>query len=145
MPWPRHVPATASGRSAGRAAFAPRAIGSETDGSVLSPSGACGVVGLKPTMGLVSRSGIVPISAAQDTAGPMACCVADVAALLGVMAGPDPADPATAQQAGQVPDYTPFLDTGALDGARLGIWRHGSAEAPPAAISLPHPSITRPP
>src|SRR5260221_6460870 len=85
-------------------------------------------------MGLVSRSGIVPISAAQDTAGPMACCVADVAALLGVMAGPDPADPATAQQAGQVPDYTPFLDTGALDGARVGIWRDGPAAARPAAI-----------
>ncbi len=140
----RNPSGSSSGSAAAlAAALAPLAIGSETDGSVLSPSGACGVVGLKPTMGLVSRSGIVPISAAQDTAGPMACCVADVAALLGVMAGPDPADPATAQQAGQVPDYTPFLDTGALDGARVGIWRDGSAEARPAAISVLDASITR--
>src|SRR5260370_19229984 len=132
----RNPSGSSSGSAAGLAAgLAPLAVGSETDGSVLSPSGACGVVGVKPTVGLVSRSGIVPISAAQDTAGPMACCVADAAALLGVMAGPDPADPSTAEQAGQVRDYTAFLDAGALDGAPLGIWRDGSAAAGPATVA----------
>ncbi len=88
------------------AALAPLAIGTETDGSIVSPAAACGVVGIKPTLGLVSRTGIVPISAAQDTAGPMARTVADAAALLTAMAGPDPADPATAAAAGQAADYT---------------------------------------
>ncbi len=89
-----------SGSSSGSAiavaaGLAPLAIGTETDGSIVSPAGACGVVGIKPTLGLVSRSGIVPISAAQDTAGPMASTVADAALLLTAMAGADPADPAT--------------------------------------------------
>jgi amidase len=74
------------------------------------PASACGVVGIKPTLGLVSRRGIVPISAAQDTAGPMARTVAEAAALLGVLAGPDPADPATAAAEGRPADYTAFLD-----------------------------------
>ncbi len=140
----RNPSGSSSGSAAAlAAALAPLAIGSETDGSVLSPSGACGVVGVKPTLGLVSRTGIVPISAAQDTAGPMACCVADAAALLGVIAGPDPADPATAQQARPVPGYTGFLDAGALDGARLGIWRDGSAEARPATIAVLDAAVTR--
>ncbi len=97
------------------------AIGTETDGSVVCPSTANGVVGIKPTLGLVSRDGIVPISHSQDTAGPMARTVADAAALLTVMAGVDPSDRATAAAKGHIAeDYTRFLDAGALKGARLG-------------------------
>jgi amidase len=134
----RNPSGSSSGSAAALAAgLAPLAIGTETDGSVLSPSSACGVVGL------VSRSGVVPVSAAQDTAGPMACCVADVAALLGVIAGPDPADPATAEQGGPVPGYTAFLDAGALDGARVGVWRDGSADAGPATVAVLDAAVTR--
>src|SRR6202020_1723635 len=86
------------------AGLAPLAIGTETDGSIVSPAAACGVVGIKPTLGLVSRTGIVPISAEQDTAGPMARTVADAAALLTAMAGADPADPATAAAAAEAAD-----------------------------------------
>jgi amidase len=137
-----------SGSSSGSAAavaagLAPLSVGTETDGSILSPSSACGVVGLKPTLGLISRTGIVPVSAAQDTAGPMTRCVADAAALLGAMAGPDPADPATAQAAARPADYTAFLDPGALAGARLGIWRDGSKGAVPAAADLLETAIKR--
>lgn len=100
------------------------AIGTETDGSVTAPSSVNGIVGIKPTVGLISRSGIVPISASQDTAGPMARTVRDVAILLGVMAGADPQDPATAASQGKAaPDYTRFLDPNGLRGARLGIAR----------------------
>ena len=123
-----------SGSSSGSAVavaagLAPLAVGTETDGSIVSPAGACGVVGIKPTLGLVSRSGIVPISAAQDTAGPMTRTVADAAVLLTALAGADPADPATAAAAGQAADYATFLDPAALDGARLGVWRAGSTPA----------------
>ena len=97
------------------------AVGTETDGSIVSPAAANGIVGLKPTVGLVSRSGIVPISHTQDTAGPMARSVADAAALLGVLAGPDPRDPATSQAT--LTDYTRFLDPQRLRGARLGVVR----------------------
>ena len=99
-------------------------VGTETDGSVVCPSSANGLAGLKPTVGLVSRSGIVPISHSQDTAGPMARTVRDVAILLGAMAGADPQDPATAKsQAKLPPDYTRFLDPAGLKGARLGVVR----------------------
>jgi amidase len=98
------------------------ALGSETDGSVTGPSSINGIVGIKPTVGLVSRSGIVPISVSQDTAGPMARTVRDVAILLGVMAGMDPQDPATAESKAAA-DYTRFLDPKGLRGARLGIAR----------------------
>jgi amidase len=125
------------------AALAPLAIGTETDGSIVSPSAACGVVGIKPTLGLVSRTGIVPISAAQDTAGPMARTVADAAALLTALAGPDPADPATAAAAGEAADYTSFLDPGALAGARLGIWRHGADTIGPATAAVFDAAIAR--
>ncbi len=111
------------------AGLAPLAVGTETDGSIVCPASACGVVGIKPTLGLVSRRGIVPISAAQDTAGPMARTVAEAAALLGVLAGPDPEDPVTAAAEGRAADYTAFLDPGALGGARLGVWRDGCPEA----------------
>ena len=123
-----------SGSSSGSAVavaagLAPLAVGTETDGSIVSPAGVCGVVGIKPTLGLVSRSGIVPISAAQDTAGPMARTVADAAALLTVLAGPDASDAATDGAAGNATDYTAFLDPGALPGARIGVWQAGSALA----------------
>ena len=99
-------------------------VGTETDGSVVCPSSANGLAGLKPTVGLVSRSGIVPISHSQDTAGPMARTVRDVAILLGVMAGADPQDPVTADSQGKVsPDCTKFLDPAGLKGARLGVVR----------------------
>jgi amidase len=114
---------------AAAAGLAPLTVGTETDGSILCPASACGVVGLKPTLGLVSRHGIVPVSAAQDTAGPMTRTVADAAALLGVLAGPDPGDPVTAAAEGRPADYTAFLDAGALAGARLGVWRDGPHEA----------------
>jgi amidase len=130
-----------SGSSSGSAVavaagLAPLAVGSETDGSIISPASACGIVGVKPTLGLVSRTGIVPISPAQDTAGPMARSVAGAAALLGALAGPDPADAATGQAGGQPGDYTAFLDAGALAGARIGVWRDGSAAAGPATVAL---------
>jgi amidase len=123
-----------SGSSSGSAVavaagLAPVAVGTETDGSIVSPASVCGVVGLKPTVGLVSRTGIVPVSAVQDTAGPMARCVADAAALLGAMAGPDSADAATARAGEHAADYCAFLDPGALAGARVGIWRDGSQRA----------------
>jgi amidase len=130
-----------SGSSSGSAVavaagLAPLAVGTETDGSIVSPAAACGVVGIKPTLGLVSRAGIVPISAAQDTAGPMASNVASAAALLTAMAGADPADPATANAAGNATDYTAFLDAGAVAGARIGVWRAGSAPAGAATIAV---------
>ena len=105
------------------------AVGTETDGSVVCPSGANANAGIKPTLGLLSRAGIVPISAEQDTAGPMARNVTDAAVLLGAMTGVDPADPATAAQVGHAfTDYTQFLDANALKGARIGVWREFSFE-----------------
>src|SRR5512135_1994694 len=101
------------------------AVGTETDGSIICPSNACGLVGIKPTVGLVSRAGIIPISASQDTAGPMTRTVADAAALLSVLARVDPRDPATARADGKVPaDYTAFLQADALKGARIGVVRN---------------------
>jgi amidase len=98
-------------------------IGTETDGSIVSPSSCCGLVGVKPTVGLVGRSGIIPISASQDTAGPMARTVRDAAILLGVLTGRDPDDPATDKDIGRPSDYTKFLDAKGLKGARLGVMR----------------------
>lgn len=98
------------------------AVGTETDGSVIAPASFCGLVGIKPTVGLVSRSGIIPISKTQDTAGPMTRTVTDAAILLGAMTGVDPADVATAESAGKgAIDYTPFLKTGGLAGKRIGV------------------------
>lgn len=99
-------------------------VGTETDGSVVCPSSANGLTGMKPTVGLVSRTGIIPISHTQDTAGPMARTVRDVAILLSAMAGADAEDKATAASAGKIqPDYTKFLDPNGLKGARLGVVR----------------------
>lgn len=97
------------------------AIGTETDGSIICPSTVNGIVGIKPTLGLWSRSGIIPLSHSQDTAGPMARSVADAAALLGACAGADPQDEATAKASSQ--DYTQYLREDALKGARLGVLR----------------------
>ena len=100
------------------------AVGTETDGSIVCPASNNGIVGLKPTVGLVSRAGIIPISHTQDTAGPLCRSVADAAALLSAMAGPDPRDVATAASARHVQrDYTKFLDPAGLRGVRIGVAR----------------------
>jgi amidase len=100
------------------------AVGSETDGSIVCPSSANGIVGIKPTVGLISRAGIIPISHSQDTAGPMCRSVTDAAILLGALAGSDSADSATAASQGKIPaDYTRFLDPKGLHGARIGVLR----------------------
>jgi amidase len=114
---------SSSGSATGVAAsLAQVAIGTETDGSIVCPAGTTGVVGHKPTLGLVSRAGVVPISARQDTAGPIARHVVDAALTLQVLQGRDPQDPATAGVPAGVPDrYRP--DPAALRGARLGVWR----------------------
>ncbi|HTR29017.1 MAG TPA: amidase [Puia sp.] len=115
-----------SGSSAGSGSAAAAnlctvAIGTETDGSVVSPSSVNGLVGIKPTVGLLSRNGIIPISATQDTAGPMARTVRDAAILLGALTGVDEKDPVTKGSAGRVPaDYTKFLDARSLQGKRIG-------------------------
>jgi amidase len=121
----RNTSGSSSGSGAAVAAnFCAAAVGTETDGSIISPSTYCGIVGLKPTVGLVSRSGIIPISRSQDTAGPMARTVEDAAILLGAMAGVDSADAITKESAGKAQrDYAQFLDKDGLRGARLGIAR----------------------
>jgi amidase len=100
------------------------AVGTETDGSIVCPSSANGIVGIKPTLGLVSRSGVIPIAHSQDTAGPMARTVTDAVILLGVVAGIDPRDGATADSLGKTPSsYAQSLDAQGLRGARLGVAR----------------------
>ena len=125
---------TPSGSSSGSgvataASLCAAAIGSETDGSIVSPSSCNGLVGIKPTIGLVSRAGVIPLSASQDTLGPMARTVADAAALLTAIAGPDPDDPVTTAPHKARPaaaeDYMKYLDPKALAGARLGVPRKG--------------------
>jgi amidase len=108
------------------------AVGTETDGSIVGPASANGIVGLKPTVGLVSRGGIVPIAHSQDTAGPLARSVRDAAVLFGLMAGPDAADPASAAVGDRFEsDYVRFLDPDGLRGARLGIARRFFADNAP--------------
>jgi amidase len=116
---------SSSGSGAAPAAnFCAAAVGTETDGSVVCPSSANSLVGIKPTLGLISRSGIIPIAHSQDTAGPMARTVTDAAILLGALTGVDPRDGATkASRQKSFPDYTQFLDKRGLNGARLGIAR----------------------
>jgi amidase len=115
-----------SGSSSGSAAavaagLCAGAVGTETDGSIISPSSFCGIVGIKPTIGLVSRSGIIPISQTQDTAGPMARTVRDAAILLSALLGEDSNDSITERSRGKVAaDYTSFLDPSGLHGARIG-------------------------
>jgi amidase len=121
----RNPSGSSSGSGAATAAnFCAVAVGSETDGSVTAPSSVNSLVGIKPTVGLIGRSGIIPISHSQDTAGPMARTVRDAAVLLGALAGIDPRDPATNANAGHAQtDYTKFLDPHGLKGTRLGIER----------------------
>ena len=121
----RNACGSSSGSGAATSAnFAVVAVGTETDGSIVCPSSANGVVGIKPTLGLISRAGIIPIAHSQDTAGPMARSVRDAAILLGVLAGSDPRDPATADANGKMQkDYTQFLDPNGLHGARIGVAR----------------------
>ncbi len=126
---------TACGSSSGSAAavaagFVSVAIGTETNGSIICPAAANGIVGIKPTVGLVSRAGIVPISSTQDTAGPMARDVRDAAIVLSAIAGGDPRDPATAEAGRHATDYTRFLDPGALKGKRIGVVRALSGDNP---------------
>ena len=99
-------------------------LGTETDGSIVNPAGACGIVGIKPTVGLSSRAGVIPISHTQDTVGPMARTVADAAAVLGALIMADERDAATAAKGRKVhSDYRPFLDADGLRGARIGVAR----------------------
>jgi amidase len=111
-------------------------IGTETDGSIVSPSNVNGLVGIKPTVGLVSRTGIVPIAHSQDTAGPMARTVADAAALLTAMAARDPFDAAARTPARRQSDYTTALDVNGLRGARIGVVRNRLFGSSPAADRL---------
>lgn len=117
------------GSSSGSAAavsanFCAASLGTETNGSIVCPSNACGVVGLKPTLGLVSRTGIIPIAHSQDTAGPITRTVADAALLLTVLAGTDPEDPATAEADARKEDYTTYLREDGLQGLRVGVVRN---------------------
>lgn len=145
---PYQLDRTASGSSSGgavavAASYAALAVGTETNGSISSPSGSCGIVGIKPTVGLVSRAGIIPVSHFQDTAGPMARNVTDAAMLLNALVGDDPDDPAQHQErlvtepsyparpANGVPhvDYTDVLDPDGLRGARIGVLRSPLAQS----------------
>ena len=114
---------SAGSGSAAAIGFAPLTVGTETSGSILSPAAANSVVGVKPTVGLISRTGIVPIAASQDTAGPMTKTVADAAVELGALTGVDPEDPATAPNPLAGHDFTADLSTDALRGARIGVVR----------------------
>lgn len=118
------------GSSSGTAAavsanLVPAAVGTETMGSIVTPASLCGIVGIKPTVGLVSRAGIIPVSITQDTAGPMCRTVRDAAMLLSAIAGPDPKDSATTSgSVRRTTDYTSFLDPDGLRGARIGVARN---------------------
>src|SRR3954467_6820106 len=137
---PYDLDATPSGSSSGSGAAAAAGlaaitVGTETSGSIVSPSAAQGIVGLRPSVGLVSRTGIVPISATQDTAGPITRTVADAAAELGAIAGKDPEDPATASAPDTVPDYLAGLKPDALAGKRIGVISSTNAQFT-AAVAL---------
>ena len=121
----RNPSGSSSGSGAAAAAnLCAAAVGTETDGSIVSPSNNCSLVGIKPTLGLASRSGIVPIAHSQDTPGPMCRTIADAATLLAAMSGPDPADPATKEAATKgARDLAKFLDPKGLQGSRIGVPR----------------------
>ena len=133
---PNALDRSACGSSSGSAAavaanFAVAAVGTETDGSIICPAQTNGVVGIKPTLGLLSRSGIIPIAHSQDTAGPMARTVADAAILLGAMTGIDKADSATRlSKKRSSRDYSKFLDYEGLKGARIGVARNMAGSNP---------------
>jgi amidase len=133
----RNTSGSSSGSGAAMAAsLATLAIGTETDGSIVSPASTCGIVGIKPTLGLVSRSGIIPIAHSQDTAGPMTRSVADAALLLTALCGVDAADEATGDSRGKAVDYSQALRKDGLKGKRIGVARNffGSASAIDALI-----------
>lgn len=134
---------SACGSSSGSAAavaagFVTVAIGTETNGSIICPSAANGVVGIKPTVGLVSRAGIIPISATQDTAGPIARDVRDAVIVLSAIAGSDPRDPTTLDAGKHATDYTKFLDPGALEGKRVGVVRELAGGDPQVKALFDH-------
>jgi amidase len=138
---PYDLSLTPSGSSSGSPAavvsgMAPLAVGTETSGSVLAPAEAQSAVGVKPTVGLVSRTGIVPVSPTQDTAGPVARTVADAAALLAAMAGPDPQDPATDDAPRPLGLDPAALDAAALSGSRLGVVTSFDESLPAGARSM---------
>jgi Asp-tRNA(Asn)/Glu-tRNA(Gln) amidotransferase A subunit family amidase len=138
---PYNADITPSGSSSGSGAVAAAGlaaitIGTETSGSITSPANDQGVVGLRPTVGLVSRTGILPISSTQDTAGPMTRTVADAAAELGAIAGKDPEDPATASAPNTVPDYLAGLKTDALAGKRIGVISSTNAQYQAAVATI---------
>lgn len=140
---PHALDRSASGSSSGSGAavaadFCAGAIGTETNGSIIGPASTNGVVGLKPTVGLVSRRGIVPISHSQDTAGPMARCVEDAALMLNALAAPDPEDPATQGRDLGPLDYTAHLDADALKGARIGVVRAAFGQHPGVIEAAQH-------
>ncbi|WP_374041193.1 amidase [Massilia sp. MS-15] len=133
----RNTSGSSSGSgAAAAAALATLTVGTETDGSIVSPASSCGIVGIKPTLGLLSRSGIIPIAHSQDTAGPMTRSVADAALLLAAMAGPDPDDAATAAGKGRAADYAAALRADGLKGRRIGVTRNffGSHDAVDALV-----------
>jgi amidase len=135
---------SASGSSSGSAIAAAAsccaaAVGTETDGSIVSPASACGVVGIKPTVGLISRSGVIPISKSQDTAGPIARTVEDAALLLGAMTGVDPEDDATHASDGKSSrDYSASFQKDGLKGSRIGVVMAPSGSIHPAAEQAFH-------
>ncbi|MBD8530461.1 MULTISPECIES: amidase [unclassified Massilia] len=121
----RNTSGSSSGSGAAIAAsLATLAVGTETDGSIVSPSSSCGIVGLKPTLGLVSRSGIIPIAHSQDTAGPMTRSVADAAFMLAAMTGVDKDDAVTNESQGKIADYAAALRLDGLRGKRIGVARN---------------------
>jgi amidase len=122
--------------------LAAASLGTETDGSIVCPSSHNALVGIKPTLGLTSRAGVVPIAHSQDVTGPMARTVADAATVLGPMTGVDPRDPATADSRGHAfGDYRRFLDPGGLRGARIGVWREGVFGISPEADAIAEAAI----
>lgn len=133
---PRRNPCGSSSGSAVAvsANLAMLAVGTETDGSIVCPASINGIVGIKPTLGLVSRDGIVPIAHSQDTAGPMARTVRDAALLLNALAARDDDDPAAADRPAAIPDYAADLDDGALAGARIGVLRSYSGAGNDARV-----------
>jgi amidase len=141
----RNTSGSSSGSAAAVAAnFAAVAVGTETDGSVVSPANNNSIVGIKPTLGLVSRTGIIPIAHSQDTAGPMARTVTDAAILLGVLAGVDMTDPVT-KSGGRNGrhDYTKYLDANGLKGTRIGVVRKGLFDHSPAADRIAEEAIAQ--
>jgi amidase len=122
--------------------LAAASLGTETDGSIVCPSSHNALVGIKTTLGLTSRSGVIPIAHSQDVTGPMARTVADAATVLGAMTGVDPRDPATADSRGHSHrDYRKFLDPGGLRGARVGVWREGVFGVSPEADAVAEAAI----